>query len=506
MRILADSIIVITSLGLGVLFGIFSQLSAHSTSTPMEVIVAHLEFFFRAAPPLGVISIALLSLSGVYRTKPVLTWRQKAAALAQSVTIAYALLLLASPLLAPQTPLIEPMGTVAVAYLFNMTGVIGARTAKLYVWQNFHVQPKNPPIEKPVGKVLVIGGGGYIGSVLTRRLLEAGYEVRVLDLLLFGQEPVRDLYTHPCFELIRGDFRRVDAVIHAVRGMDAVIHLGAIVGDPACALDEQTTLQTNYAATALVADVCKGSGVSRLVFASTCSVYGAGESTASEASKLNPVSLYAATKIDSEKILLASRNDRFHPTILRLGTAFGWSHRPRFDLVVNLLTAKSYFEKKVVILNEEQWRPFVHVKDIARAFQRMLEAPLCDVSGEVFNVGSDNMNHRLADIGRAIQCVASGVDVVREVNTDRRNYRVSFDKIRTRLGFACEISLENGIREIDRHIRRGEIADYTRGRYHNHKSAEQDGNVVTEPAVALKLISERFSSREDELSNVVGQT
>ena len=291
-------------------------------------------------------------------------------------------------------------------------------------------------------------------------------------------------------------------MIHAVRGMDAVIHLGAIVGDPACALDEETTLQTNYAATALVADVCKGQGVSRFVFASTCSVYGASDSIVDETSELDPVSLYAATKIDSERILLASRSDRFHPTILRLGTAFGWSFRPRFDLVVNLLTAKAYFEKKVVIYNEEQWRPFVHVNDIARAFHKMLDAPLAQVSGEIFNVGSEDMNLRLGDVGRAIHAIASGVNVVKEANADRRNYRVSFEKIHERLGFECETPLDDGMREIHRHLALGRVLDYTSVLYHNHKSVEQNGNGVVEPAVALKLISERFAARKHEPSKL----
>ena len=502
MRMLADSIIVVASLALAVLFGLFDRLGADAVGSSHEILAAHAAFFGRVAPPLGVISIALLSLAGVYRTKPMLSWRQKAFALAQSMTIAYTLLLVTSPLFAPDTTLLSPLGIVGAAYLINTAACIGARTAKFYIWQNFHVQPKNPAVEKPVEKVLVIGGAGYIGSVLVRKLLAAGYEVRVLDLLIFGDEPIRELYPHPCFEMIRGDFRRVDSVIHAVRGMDAVIHLGAIVGDPACALDEETTLQTNYAATALVADVCKGQGVSRFVFASTCSVYGASDSIVDETSALNPVSLYAATKIDSEKILLASRGERFHPTILRLGTAFGWSYRPRFDLVVNLLTAKAYFEKQVVIYNEEQWRPFVHVNDIARAFHNVLDAPLAQVSGEIFNVGSAHMNHRLGDVGRAIHAIASRVSVVKEANADRRNYRVSFEKINARLGFECETSLEDGIREIHRNLALGTVPDYTRVLYHNHKSVEQNGTGAIEPAVALKLISDRFAARKHEPSKM----
>jgi nucleoside-diphosphate-sugar epimerase len=495
MRVLADSVIIGVSLTVGVLFGLLSALGASTPAGPSELVTTHARFLISMGPPLGLVLVAMMSLCGVYRKKPALTRRQKVMAVAQSVSLAYALLLAASYFLVPSAGTIQPVGIVLVSYALNLCGSIGARSAKCYVDRNFDVHPKDPKVEKPVEKVLVIGGAGYIGSVLVRRLLQAGYQVRVLDLLIFGDGPIRELYSNPRFELVRGDFRHVDAVIRAVRGMDAVIHLGAIVGDPACAVDEETTLQTNYAATALVTEVCKGYGVFRLVFASTCSVYGASDEIVDEESGLNPVSLYAATKIDSEQVLLSSHSDTFHPTILRLGTAFGWSHRPRFDLVVNLLTAKAFFEKKVVIYNEEQWRPFVHVNDIARAFLAALEAPLDKVSGETFNVGSQAMNHRLGDVGKTLHGTVSDVTVVREANADIRNYRVSFDKIRTRLGFECETDLEQGIREIHQGLEAGQVSDYTDSRYHNHKSVEQNGSGPQHKPIALELVSNRFSAR-----------
>jgi len=245
-----------------------------------------------------------------------------------------------------------------------------------------------------------------------------------------------------------------------------------------------------------VADVCKGYGVSRLVFASTCSVYGSNDAIVNEESDLNPVSLYAATKIDSERILVEARSDRFHPTILRLGTAFGWSHRPRFDLVVNLLSAKAAIEKKVVIYNEEQWRPFVHVNDIAHAFCLMLDAPVTKVSGETFNVGSEAMNHHLGDVGRAIGRLVPGVTIVRESNEDVRNYRVSFAKIYERLGFVCDTGLDAGILEIQEQLTAAGIEDYGRPVYHNHKSVEQTGGESRDAGLSLQLISNRFAGRE----------
>lgn len=485
------------------LTGLLQALSQPGRAAFSELLSAHVGFYMWAVPCLGAVSIALMTVSGVYRRKPSSTGREKIIGVVESVVLAYGLLAIASWQLGYGARF--ALGLIlAVGFSLNAAGSLGVRTAKNYFTHRFDVHRKRPVPQAPVEKVLVIGGAGYIGSVLVRRLLRAGYEVRVLDHLRFGDGAISELFPHPRFELLRGDFRHVDAVIHAVKGVDAVVHLGAIVGDPACALDEETTLQTNYAATALVADVCRGYGVSRFVFASTCSVYGANDSIVDEKSELNPVSLYAATKIDSEKILLASRSETFHPTILRLGTAFGWSPRPRFDLVVNLLTARAVIEKKVVIFNEEQWRPFVHVNDIARAFCLMLDVGVAEVSGEIFNVGSEELNHRLGDVGRTIHGLAPDVTVVQEANADMRNYRVSFAKIRRQLGFRCETTLEAGIREIQKQLSICDIRDYSEPRYHNHKSVETTLHEVGEPALSLQLISERFSRRERPVSGRLG--
>ena len=225
------------------------------------------------------------------------------------------------------------------------------------------------PLAANVKSVLVVGGAGYIGSVLVRHLLAEGYRVRVLDSLLFGKKPLQDLLPQPRFQLIEADACRPETLFRATEGVDAVVHLAAVVGDPACDLDPEAARRTNYAATQLVAEACLKFGVRRMVFASTCSVYGSNDQVVDEQSRLNPVSLYAATQIASERALLKLRSLKFHPTILRLGTAFGWSPRPRFDLVINLLTARAFFEKKIVIYNARQLRPFVHVSDISRAFR-----------------------------------------------------------------------------------------------------------------------------------------
>ncbi len=303
--------------------------------------------------------------------------------------------------------------------------------------------PREPP-RQHIGdagprSVLVIGGAGYIGSALIPKLLDQGYKVRLLDFFLYGQDPIKPFMQHPNLELHRGDFRNVDTVVAAMRNMDSVVHLGAIVGDPACALDEELTIQINLIATRMIAQVAKGNGISRFVFASSCSVYGASDELLNEKSLLNPVSLYARSKIASENVLMSFRGDHFEPVILRFGTIYGLSGRTRFDLVVNLLTAKALVEKVVTVFGKDQWRPFLHVHDASRSILASLDAASQAVSPAIFNVGCDEQNRTLGQIGHLITTMVPG-SVLRcsEENADRRNYRVEFKRIREGLGFPVQ--------------------------------------------------------------------
>lgn len=352
--------------------------------------------------------------------------------------------------------------------------------------------PRRAP--EAVQRVLVVGGAGYIGSTLVRGLLSDGYRVRVLDSLEFGDTSIRALYHNPDFEVVRGDFRCVEPVVRATQGVDAVIHLGGIVGDPACALDEDLTLETNLAATSLLAEVCRGAGISRLLFASSCSVYGTAEEIVDEDAALNPVSLYAATKVDSEKVLLAARNQSLHPVIFRLATVFGWSYRPRFDLVVNLLAARAMSEGKITIYNGEQWRPFIHVEDVCRAFRMALVAPLELVSGRVFNTGSSFMNFTLRQLADMIQRMEPELEVEYVDNEDIRNYRVSFERTRRELGFQCHVSLETGIRGLQEALRRGLVQDYHEPVYSNYQTLlAQVRKPNEQPAPEAEWMAPQFS-------------
>ena len=319
-------------------------------------------------------------------------------------------------------------------------------------------------------RVLVIGGGGYVGSALIPKLLERGYRVRLLDCFLYGQDPIRSFIGHENLEIHHGDFRNVDTVVAAMKDMGSVVHLGGLVGDPACALDEELTIQVNLIATRMIAQVAKGNGVSRMVFASSCSVYGASDQLLNERSVLKPVSLYARSKIASENVLLSLADKDFEPVILRFGTIYGLSGRTRFDLVVNLLVAKAMTDGVITVQGRDQWRPFVHVHDAGRAVLLALEARSEAVAPQIFNVGSDEQNRTLGQVGELIRDMVPGsVLSCTEENVDRRNYRVEFRRIRSALKFQPEWNLTSGINQVMVAIRTGEVMDYQDPQYSNVK-------------------------------------
>ncbi len=335
-----------------------------------------------------------------------------------------------------------------------------------------HVERARPTIgaSRASRVVLVTGGAGYIGSLLVRRLLARGLRVRVLDALLYGDSALRDVVHHPNLAFVRADLRRPDTMAHAFRHVDAVIHLGAIVGDPACALDPYFTMEVNVDGTRSIAELCKANGVQRLLFASTCSVYGASDDILDEGSALNPVSLYAESKIASERLLLASCDNTFAPVILRFATAYGHSPRPRFDLVVNLLTAKAVAGDPITIYGGEQWRPFVHADDIARAMILALDAPLRTVAGQVFNVGSNEQNHQLSEVGTTIKGIIPSADITTNpLGVDRRNYRVRFDKIRAALGFQPIHHLRSSVSALRAELESGSVTSYHDDYYSNYQ-------------------------------------
>jgi len=240
-----------------------------------------------------------------------------------------------------------------------------------------------------------------------------------------------------------------------------VIHLAAIVGEAACAADPRLAVETNFEATKHLAEASAAAGIARFVFASTCSVYGTGlAGRLSEESALAPTELYAESRVNAEHALARVAGARFRPTVLRFGTVYGYSPRTRFDLVVNLLTARALRDRAVSIFGGEQWRPFVHVGDVARALQASLEADLDRVGGQTLNVGDNRENYQMKDLGPVLirEIPGTEVRVVPEV-VDQRSYHVVFDKIERLLGFHAAHGVADGIREVRDAIRSGRIPD-----------------------------------------------
>ena len=435
---------------------------------------------------LTLIVLVVYSLSGFYSRGRFYRSRFKALVIVQAVSLAYILFGFALYLsLARDSWMLHtPRSALFLGWALTLGMTTGVRwLAKIWHWVLKRETPAlrgNLQRDDRIQHVLVIGGAGYIGSVLCRELLQRGYSVRVLDALLYGQESLAELVQHPRFQLVEGDSRDVSAVFRAMMDMDAVVHLGELVGDPACALDEKLTLEINLAATRMVAEAAQGCGVKRFVYASSCSVYGASDELLDERSVLKPVSLYARAKIGAEHTLLGLNGPDFHPVILRFATVFGLSPRPRFDLVINLLTAKAVCEGEIPIFGGDQWRPFVHVADVARAIVRCLEAPLPSVKARVFNVGGDEQNHTIAQVGDVIQRTISGAQILKyEDSPDPRNYHVSFARIRRELGFVPRYTVEDGIRQIATALQSEQIMEYQNKRYSNHKTLSDPGNLLS---------------------------
>jgi len=317
--------------------------------------------------------------------------------------------------------------------------------------------------------VLVTGGAGYMGSLLCRYLLKDGYQVVVLDKLLFGDAGIRDLYRHKNFKLIHGDIGDIGTLVRAIQDVDSVVHLAGIVGDPACALDPIQTMEENHFATKTMIDLCQYYQVSRFIFSSSCSVYGTSTSRSDERSPLHPVSLYAQSKMYSERELLRSAGANFHPVILRFGTLYGYSPRMRFDLVVNIMTARAFFNKHITVDGGSQWRPLVHVDDAARALLATLKAPLGRVSRQIFNVGDSNENYRISEIAEEVRNCLPKTEIT-YLNTvkDRRDYHVSFSKMRNALKFRTKHTLPRSITEIVRKMQKGKFNDWKNKKYSNY--------------------------------------
>jgi nucleoside-diphosphate-sugar epimerase len=313
--------------------------------------------------------------------------------------------------------------------------------------------------------VLITGGGGYIGSVLTEMALDAGHRVRLLDRLFFGRSILSDLEKRDNLEICKEDVRYVPASVF--EGVDVVMDLAGISNDPACDLDPRVTEEVNLVGPVRVARLAKEAGVERYIFSSSCSIYGQGQSELlDENSPKAPVSLYAKTKIDAEEQIAKLGDGRFSVTFLRNATAYGLSHRMRFDLVINIMTLYAYRDRRIYVLGGgKQWRPVVHVKDISKAFLTVMDAERGKVAGEAFNVGSSEQNYQVYQIAQMIRDVVphTNLEMVPD-DPDKRSYNVDFSKIARVLGYRVDKTPYEGIVEIKQALEHGKIEDTIRTR------------------------------------------
>ncbi len=321
-------------------------------------------------------------------------------------------------------------------------------------------------------KVLVTGGAGYIGSVLARQLLNKNFQVRVLDSLKFGGDALYDVMLNPNFEFIKGDIRNAEDIDKALVGIDAIAHLAAIVGDPACKKYSEEANETNWDASVNLFEKAEKAGVKRFVFASTCSNYGKmvnPDDFVTERSELRPVSLYAELKVKFERFLLEQHRDsNICSTSLRFSTVYGFSPRIRFDLTVNEFTRNAVVNGEQEIWGQQFWRPYCHVDDLAGSVVLVLKSSEEKVRANVYNVGWTDENYQKGTIMKEVCKVVPNVKVnYVESTEDPRDYRVNFDKIKNELGFNLTKKVPDGINEIYTLVKSGIIIDPFEQKFRN---------------------------------------
>jgi nucleoside-diphosphate-sugar epimerase len=323
--------------------------------------------------------------------------------------------------------------------------------------------------------VLVTGGAGYVGSLVVRRLLESGYPVICLDNLRFGGRSLVEVWDHPDFTFHKvdiTDFPAVDQVL-AGRKIGALVHLAAIVGDPACKREPEVAIRTNREASFHLLEAARAAGIPRFIFASTCSNYGKMDDASGfvdEESPLAPVSLYARLKVEVEDLILNQmpKSPAFAPTALRFATVFGLSPRMRFDLTVNEFTKELALGRELVVFGEQFWRPYCHVSDYSNAILAVLQAPPARVAYNVFNVGDTSQNYtKKMIVDELLKLIPDARVRYVKKDEDPRDYRVRFEKIQHQLGFCITRTVPQGIRSVLTGLRQGIIENPSDPFYYN---------------------------------------
>ena len=325
-------------------------------------------------------------------------------------------------------------------------------------------------------RVLVTGGGGYVGSVLVPKLLNQGYKVRVLDLFMYGEDVLDPVKDNPNLELVKGDIRDRLLLERAILGCDAVIHLACISNDPSFELNPDLGKSINYDAFFPLVDLSKEHGVKRFVYASSSSVYGIrDEQNVTEDLALRPLTDYSKYKAMCEDVLLAKKEPGFVPVILRPATVCGYSPRLRLDLIVNILTNHAVSNKNIKVFGGEQMRPNIHIQDVTDLYVKSLEWPDEAVDCQIFNAGFDN--HRVIEIAEMTRrAVGEDVVITTTPSDDNRSYHISSAKIQRELGFPPAFSIEDAVGDLVGAFGKGQIANsMTDIRYYNIKVMQAMG-------------------------------
>ncbi len=316
-------------------------------------------------------------------------------------------------------------------------------------------------------RILVTGGAGYIGSVLCPRLLACGHEVTVYDCLFFGRDALADALTHPNFRLVEGDIRDRDSMAFAMRdaGFDRVIHLAAVSNDPSSELDADITRSVNLDGTRNVLELAREAGVSRLLYASSASVYGLREEErVSEELELEPLTLYARYKGEGEEILAGLVGDEFEGVAVRSATVCGMSPRLRLDLTVNILTYQAICQGRITVFGGSQTRPNVHVEDLVDFYTLLLDAP--GVSGEAFNVSHSNATvMEIAEIVRAE--IDPSISIEATPTDDNRSYRLDASKAARILDWKPARGIADAVRDLACAFANGAVPEPDSARYRN---------------------------------------
>jgi nucleoside-diphosphate-sugar epimerase len=316
--------------------------------------------------------------------------------------------------------------------------------------------------DKPIKKVFVTGGAGYVGAVMVPRLLALGYKVKVIDLYLFG-EVFKEHKYNPNLEEVHGDIRDQAVLKRELPGCDAVIHLACISNDPSFELDPKLGKTINFDAFEPLVDIAKASGVSRFIYASSSSVYGVSEiPNVDETHPLKPLTDYSKFKAMCEPILLARQSPDFTTVVIRPATVCGYSPRQRLDLAVNILTNLAVNNGKITVFGGSQLRPNIHIQDMSSAYELLLSLPSARIAGRTFNAGFQN--YSVADIANIVKDVVeqelpgrAPVQIVTSSSNDLRSYHINSDLIRKELGFTTKFTIQDAVRDLVKAFNAGKL-------------------------------------------------